>query len=47
MQSVQRELEARTLTVYKQLWSAHIDARILGNDDRQWHHAIAELRCDS
>jgi len=35
-------LATRTLATYRSLWSAHVDARILGRDDRQWHHAIAE-----
>lgn len=42
MAAVRGELEPRTLGVYRSLWSAHVDARILGNDDRRWHHPIAE-----
>jgi integrase len=42
MAAVKGELSARTLASYRSLWSAHVDARILGRDDRQWHHAIAE-----
>jgi integrase len=42
MASAKRELEARTFNGYRDVWAAHVDARILGKDDRQCHHAIAE-----
>jgi integrase len=42
MGTAKLELEARTFTGYRDVWAAHIDARILGRADRQWHHAIAE-----
>ncbi len=42
MASAKLRLQARTFTGYRDVWAAHVDARILGREDRQWHHAIAE-----
>jgi integrase len=42
MASAKRELATRTFNVYRSLWAAHVDERILGRDARQTHRAIAE-----
>jgi integrase len=42
MRSARRELAIRTFRGYRDVWASHVDARVLGNEERQWHHAIAE-----
>jgi integrase len=42
MHSAKDDLEVRTVVGYKDVWAAHVDARVLGKEHRQWHHAIAE-----
>jgi integrase len=42
MASARRALEARTFAGYRNVWAAHVDARVLGKPDRQWHHPIAD-----
>jgi integrase len=42
MASAKRELETRTFNGYRDVWAAHVDSRILGREDRQWHHSIAD-----
>jgi integrase len=37
------ELEDKTFYGYRDVWAAHVDARILNKTDRKWHHEIAEL----
>jgi integrase len=41
MTAVAGELSAKTMKTYRDLWAAHVDARILDNE-RQWLHEIAD-----
>ncbi|HEY2180091.1 MAG TPA: hypothetical protein VGH09_00285 [Solirubrobacteraceae bacterium] len=42
MAIAKRELEARTFRGYRDVWVAHVDARVPGRDDRRWRREIAD-----
>ena len=42
MSTIAGELAAKTLKTYRDIWSAHVDERILDNPDRQRCHEIAD-----
>jgi integrase len=41
------ELSEKTLKTYRDLWSAHVDERILANAKRQWSHDLANTQLRS
>jgi hypothetical protein len=43
MDAIKDDLADKTWTLYVNLWSAHVDARILQRPDRTWHHPIANM----